>query len=60
LAPEWAIFRLVVGGRFLPNFDLANVISTYTKDFSWKKGLKLIRFRDILSPKSPEFYDKFQ
>jgi hypothetical protein len=41
LAPEWAIFRLVVGGRFLPNFDLANVISTYTKDFSWKKRAQI-------------------
>jgi hypothetical protein len=24
-------------GEFLPNFDLENVTSTYTKDFSWKK-----------------------
>jgi hypothetical protein len=24
-------------GEFLPNFDLKNMISTYTKDFSWKK-----------------------
>jgi hypothetical protein len=24
-------------GKFLPNFDLKNMISTCTKDFSWKK-----------------------
>jgi hypothetical protein len=24
-------------GEYLPNFDLENIISTYTKDFSWKK-----------------------
>jgi hypothetical protein len=41
MAPEWALLRLVVGGRFLPNFDLANMISTYTKDFSWKKRSKI-------------------
>jgi len=24
-------------GEFSPNFDLKNMISTYTNDFSWKK-----------------------
>jgi hypothetical protein len=25
-------------GKFLPNFELKNMISTYTKDFSWEKN----------------------
>jgi hypothetical protein len=25
-------------GDISPNFDLENMISTYTKDFSWKKN----------------------
>jgi len=41
-------------GEFSPNFDLKNMISTSTKDFSPKK-------KDLNSPeKLPDFYDKFQ
>jgi hypothetical protein len=32
-------------GEFLPKFDLKNMISTYAKDFSWKKLLKSARFQ---------------
>jgi hypothetical protein len=37
-------------GEISPNFDLQNMISTYTKDFPCKKD----------GPNSPDFYDKFQ
>jgi hypothetical protein len=37
-------------GEFSPNFDLKNMISTYTKDFSMEKKC----------PNSPESYDNFQ
>jgi len=30
-------------GEFLPNFDLNNKVSTYAKDFSWKKRKTQIR-----------------
>jgi hypothetical protein len=32
-------------GELLPNFDLKNMISIYTKDFSWEKWLKFKRSR---------------
>jgi hypothetical protein len=34
------MFRTSVSfnGKVLPNFDLKNMISTYTKDFSWGKN----------------------
>jgi hypothetical protein len=31
-------------GEFLPDFDLKNMISTNTKDFSWKKSPKFAKF----------------
>jgi hypothetical protein len=31
--------------EFSPNFDLKNMISTYTKEFSWEKWLQFARFR---------------
>jgi hypothetical protein len=31
-------------GEILPNFDLRNMISTYAKDFPWKKWPKFARF----------------
>jgi hypothetical protein len=31
------------GGEFSPNFDLKNMISTYTKDFSWKKLTQILQ-----------------
>jgi hypothetical protein len=56
LAPEWALFRLVVGGHFLPNFELANMISTNTKDFSWKKkGSNLSGFEIFFPPNHRNF-----
>jgi hypothetical protein len=36
-------------GDFSPNFDLKNMISTYTKDFSWKTK----------EPNLPDFEDFF-
>jgi hypothetical protein len=30
-------------GELLPNFDLKNMISIFTKDFSWEKWLKFKR-----------------
>jgi hypothetical protein len=52
-------------GEFSPNFDLKNLISTYTKDFSWgkkkkKKTAKFTRFSRVFLIKSPDFHDKFQ
>jgi hypothetical protein len=32
-------------GKFLPNFDLKNMISTYTMDFPWEKWPKFERFQ---------------
>ncbi len=46
-------------GEFLPDFDLKNMILTYTKDLSWKNHPNLPDFEDFLF-KSPDFYDKFQ
>jgi len=31
-------------GKLLPNFDLKNMISIYTKDFAWEKWPKFRRF----------------
>jgi hypothetical protein len=49
---------------FLTNFhqslDLKNMISTYTKEFSWKKWRKMTRFCFWFFFKSPDFNDKFQ
>jgi len=30
-------------GEFSPNFDLKNMISTYTKDFSWKNLTQILQ-----------------
>jgi hypothetical protein len=41
-----------------PNFDLKNMISTYTKGFLVNK---MTQIRQILNQiKSPDFYDEFQ
>jgi hypothetical protein len=32
-------------GKLSPDFDLKNIILTYTTDFSWKKWPKFARFR---------------
>ncbi len=34
------------GGDFFPTFYLENMISTYTKDFSWKKYLNSLDFEE--------------
>jgi hypothetical protein len=49
-------------GEISPNFDLKNMISTYTKDFSReKKTPKFAKFAKKKSKsKSPDFYNKFQ
>jgi hypothetical protein len=38
----WSV--CVFFGEILPNFDLKNMISSYTKDFPWKKWPKFVRF----------------
>jgi len=32
-------------GKILPNFDLKKMISTYVKDFPWKKWPKFVEFK---------------
>ncbi len=34
---NWGWFSVSFTGEFLPNFNLTNMISTYTRDFSWEK-----------------------
>jgi hypothetical protein len=48
--------------NFRQNFDLKNMISTYTKNFSPKKWLDLARFWEKRISKLLDFYfyDKFQ
>jgi hypothetical protein len=40
---EW-VGVIFLTGKILPNFDLKNMISTYTKDFSSKQSAKFARF----------------
>jgi hypothetical protein len=46
------LFRLISSlsdfctGELSPDFDLKNIILTYTKHFSWKKWPKFTRFRN--------------
>jgi hypothetical protein len=48
-------------GDISPNFDLKNMISTYTKDFSWKKNdLNSPDFEGKIKSKSPDFNDEYQ
>jgi hypothetical protein len=63
--PNFVILLLAMFFFFLPNFNLKDVISTYTKDFSWKKKEpKFAKFKDFIYLnffyKLPDFYDKFQ
>jgi hypothetical protein len=37
-------------GEISPNFYLKNIISTYAKDFSWKKWIKFTRFQRKTNP----------
>jgi hypothetical protein len=57
------IFLFFRGSKFcqiLPNFDPKKMISTCTKDFSWKrKWPKFSRFPNKIKSKLPDFYDKF-
>jgi hypothetical protein len=43
-------------GEFLQKFDLENVISTNTKDFSWEKWSRFAKFQKEKKLKSPDFY----
>jgi hypothetical protein len=45
-------------GNFLPDFYPKNIISTYSKDFSWKKNPNSQDFEDFFFFKSPDFYDR--
>jgi hypothetical protein len=45
--------------KFIPNFDLKNMISTYAKDFSWKKGPKFTIFLKKEVPNCHIFNGKF-
>jgi hypothetical protein len=47
-------------GKISPNFDLKNMISTYTEDFPWKKWPKFARFSNKKVSWLPYFDDKFQ
>jgi hypothetical protein len=61
---EQCIFWVTTGGffsrKFLQKFNLKNVISTNTNDFSWGKWSKLAKFRKEKKFKLPDFYNKFQ
>jgi len=43
-------------GEISSNFDFKNMISTYSKDFPWKKWPKFARFQFFFS-KFPNIYD---
>jgi hypothetical protein len=45
--------------EFSPNFKLKKMISTYIKDFSWKKMTQIYQIYKTNSILS-DFYDKFQ
>jgi hypothetical protein len=47
-------------GEISPNFNLKNMISTYAKDFAWKKMTQIHQIKNKIKSKSPDFYDKFQ
>jgi hypothetical protein len=49
-----------LGGKIAPNFDLENMISTYTKNFSWKNMTRICHILKKKESKSPDFYEKFQ
>jgi hypothetical protein len=56
------MFRTSVSfhGKFSPNFDLKNMILTYTKDFSWEKRAQICQISIYENSKLPEPYDNFQ
>jgi hypothetical protein len=39
--------RFYFGGKLFPTFDLENMISIYTKDFSWEKYPNSLDFEDF-------------
>jgi hypothetical protein len=49
-----------LGGKIAPNFDLKNMISTYTKNFPWKSMTQICGILKKKESKSLDFYDKFQ
>jgi len=42
-------------GEISPDFYLKNIISTYAKDFSWKKWIKFTRFQRKTNPNRQAF-----
>jgi hypothetical protein len=52
-------FQCFVLGGISPNFDLKNMISTYTQDFPWEKLAQIRHIFGFKKPKSPDCYDKF-
>jgi hypothetical protein len=54
-------FQCLCFGEIPLNFDLKNMISTYTKDFSWKKkDPKSPNFQEKIWKSPDYFYGKFQ
>jgi hypothetical protein len=51
------LYWLTFLGEVLPNFDLKNMISTYTKDFPYKKWPKFTRF---WKKEFPDHHNKFE
>jgi hypothetical protein len=48
-------------GEFSPNFDLKNMVLTYTtKEFFMEKNIKICQILKKRIFKSSNFYDKFQ
>jgi hypothetical protein len=47
-------------GGISPNFDLKNMISTYSKDFSWKKMTQIRQISKKNKSKSPNLNDEYQ
>jgi hypothetical protein len=57
--PVDAASSVFLGAEISPNFDLKNMNSTFTKDFSMKKMAQIHQISKKKS-KSPDFYDEFQ
>jgi len=61
----WYIFLMFrtsvsFNGKLLPNFNLKNMISTYSKIFHWKKMTQICQISIYENSKLPEPYDNFQ
>jgi hypothetical protein len=42
-------------GEISPKFNLKNMISTYAKDFAWKKMTQIYQIKNKIKSKSPDF-----